>query len=328
MANLYQGAPVPFVGATQINYRNAYKRRLKDRMILGDITSGELKGQFYKKGMTVRIPVPGRVIIRDTQPGAGILYQEPNDTHEDATVGRESYWGLKFQPESTSFMPWDPKGEYFTNATDEMAEHIERKFGRDIINKCHPRNTGNTAGARTGAFDLGGVGNGEAVVLYKTQTQCDAATSVTHREVACDYIVNGFDCLMEQKGAKGEEFFAIIPSVVANRIHTSELKNIDAFAGRNNILRNSVRMLGNLGGGTIIQDDVMIPIFKDSSNKNVYPIVWLSKKAITFYDEVVFRDSNMKDVDSWDEFHRCKSVYDWYVMFPEFFAVGYCQLAV
>lgn len=326
--DLFNGAPRSFVGSTQINYQHSYKRRLRDRMILHEITNSKHKGDFYKKGTTIRIPVPGRVIIRDTQPGGGIIYQKPKDTYEDFTIGRESYWGLEFTPEDTSFMPWDPRSEYFTNATDEMAEHIERKFGRDIINKCHPRNTGNQAGARTGGFVLGAVGDGNAVTLYKTQAQVDGATGVTYRNVAADYFVHGINCLKEQKGAKGEEFFAIAPTIVCDYIQTSELKMAGWMAERNSTLRTDVSMIGKLGGATIIQDDVLLPIFKNTTNgKNVYPILFMSKNAISFVDEVVFRDSNMKDIGSWDEYHRCKSVYDWFVLFPEFFGVGYVELA-
>lgn len=326
MADLFGGAPRSFVGSTQINYQNSYKRRLKDRMILHEITNSKHKGEFHKKGTTIRIPVPDTVVIRDTQPGGGIIYQEPKDTYEDFKITQESYWGLKFMPEDTSFMPWDPRSEYFTNATDQMSEHIERKFGRDVINKCHPRNTGNTAGARTGAFDLGDTGANEAVTLYKTQSQCDAATSVAHRNVAADYFVEGVNCIKEQKGAKGEELFVIAPTAVCSRVQTSELKMANWMGDRNSILRQDVAYIGKLGGATIIQDDVMLPIFKDSG-ANVYPIMFLSRNAISYVDEVVFRDSNMKDVESWDEFHRCKSVYDWFVLFPEFFGVGYVKLA-
>ena len=69
----------------------------------------------------------------------------------------------------------------------------------------------------------------------------------------------------------------------------------------------------------------MLPIFKEGSI-NVYPILFGSKVATTFADEVVFRDDNMKDIETWDEYHRCKSVYDWFLRFPEFIGVAYVTL--
>lgn len=64
-----------------------------------------------------------------------------------------------------------------------MARHIEKKWGADALNKVPSFNKGHTAGITYGNFDLGDVGDGEAVVLYKTQAQVDAAVGVAHREV-------------------------------------------------------------------------------------------------------------------------------------------------
>lgn len=323
MADLYNGAPRAFNATTQIQYQNAYKRKYRDRSIMGMVTNSEWKGRFYKKGTTIRIPIQPSVIIRETKPGADIIYQKPQDTYEDFTIGREFYWALAFMPEDMAFAAWDPKSPIVADAADEMAEFIERKFGRDIINKCDVHNTGNTAGARTGGFKVGAPN--APVTLYKTQAQCDAATSVTNRNVAADYIVHANNCIKEQKGAKGQEFFTVIPTVVADYIQTSELKLAGLYDEQNSLLRKDVSALGRLGGSLVIQDDVMLPFFK-LSGANVYPVIFGSKKAITFADEVVFRDSNLKDKDSWDDYHRCKTVCDWFVRYPEYFGVGYVKL--
>lgn len=326
MADLYNGAPRSFTATQQIQYQNAYKRKYRDRSIMGDITNSDYKGKFYKKGTTIRVPIQPTVIIRDTQPGGGIIYQKPTDTFEDFTIGRESYWGLEFMPEDTAFAPWDPKSPIVADAADEMAEHIERKFGLDIINKCDALNTGNTAGARSGGFKLGEPGSGNQVFLYGTEAACKDS-SKTYKCTAADHIVHCGNCLKEQKGGKGQDLWCVMPTIVGDRIQTSELKLAGLYDDRNSLLRSDVSMLGKLNGMTLIQDDVMLPIFKDVTNGcNVYPILFGSKKAISYADEVVFRDNGMKDVGSWDEFHRCKTVYDWFVTFPEFFGVSYVSI--
>ena len=326
MADLYNGAPRSFTATQQIQYQNAYKRKYRDRSIMGDITNSEFKGKFYKKGTTIKVPIQPTVIIRDTQPGGGIIYQKPADTFEDFTIGRESYWGLEFMPEDTAFAPWDPKSPIVADAADEMAEHIERKFGLDIINKCDARNTGNEAGARSGGFKLGEPGSGKQVFLYGTE-DAKNKSSATYKEVAADFIVHCGNCLKEQKGGKGQDLWCVMPTIIGDRIQTSELKLAGLYDDRNSLLRSDVSMLGKLNGMTLIQDDVMLPIFKDvTKDCNVYPILFGSKKAISFADEVVFRDNGMKDVGSWDEFHRCKTVYDWFVLYPEFFGVAYVSI--
>lgn len=328
MADLFKGMPRSFEATQQISYQNAYKRKYEDKSIMDLITNSDFKGKFYKKGTTIRLPIQPKVMIRETQPGGGIIYQKPKDTHEDFTIGREYYWALEFMPEDTAFAPWDPKSPIVNDAAREMAEHIETQFGADIINKCNKYNTGNHAGARSEGFDLGDVSeNGAQVFLYET-TAARNEGGQKHRAVAPDFIVHCINCIKEQKGAKGQDFFAVIPTIVADKIQTSELKLAGLYEERNSLLREDVAALGKLGGATVIQDDTMLPIFKDTTNNcNVYPILFGSKKAITFADEVVFRDSSMKDISSWDEFHRCKTVCDWFVLYPEFFGVAYVSLA-
>lgn len=329
MADLYHGAPRAFEATQQISYQNAYKRKYEDKSIMDLVTNSDFKGKFYKKGTTIRLPIQPKVIIRETQPGGGIIYQKPTDTHEDFTIGREYYWALEFMPEDKAFAPWDPTAPIVDDAAREMAEHVEMKFGMDVINKCNVHNTGNHAGARSGGFDLGAVDqDGHQVFLYETTQARNEDSSHAHKAVAADHIVHCVNCVKEQKGGKGQDFFCVIPTIVADKIQTSELKLAGLYQERNSLLREDVAALGKLGGATLIQDDTMLPIFKDETNKcNVYPILFGSKKALTFADEVVFRDSGMQDVSSWDEFHRCKTVCDWFAVYPEFFGVSYVSIA-
>lgn len=321
---LFGNAPTSF--PHQIQYQNSYRRKYREKSILPLITNSGWKGHFYKKGMEIRVPIQPTVIIRDTHPGEGIIYQKPKAPEEVFTIGRESYWALEFMPEETEFIPWDVKAPIVNDASEQLAEHIEMKFGKDIILKIDERNKGHHAGARSGGFDLGGPEDGGAIKLFKTQKQADDDSSHDHKEVAPDFIVHCFNSLKEQKGGKGQDFWMVVPTVVADRVQTSELKMAGWMNEANSLLRKDVSAIGGLGGGTIIQDDQMLPIFKDSAGKNVYPILFGSKVATTYADEVVFRGNNLTDKDSWDEYHRCKTIYDWFLRFPEFLGVAYVQV--
>lgn len=330
MADLYTSVPRPFAGTAQINYKNSYKRRLMDRSIMTDITNSNFKGDVGRgKGTTVRVYVPGVVQVRDTRPDGSIIYQQVTDTWEDYTIGREAYWALKFRPEDKAFAPFDIKSPYFTNAADQMARHIERKFGMDIITKVPAYNRGNTAGVKFHGFDLGGVGDGNAVTLYKTQTQCDAATGVQHRDVAADFIVKIANTIKENEGLSEEKVTVIIPSVVKHHLQTSELKYGGLMGQRNLDLRGDVKFLGTMDDTIdVIQDNIMLPVFKNTTNnRNVYPILALTKEAVTYFDDIVFRDDALKDVGDWDEHYRSKQVFDWALVWPQMLALGYVELA-
>lgn len=331
MADIFSNMPRRFAANSQINYKNSYKRRLMDRSILHDITNQNFKGDLGTGvGTKVRVYVPGTVKIRDTRPGGGIIYQEVTDTWEDYTIGRESYWALKFMPETIGFMPWDPRSNYFTNATDQLARHMERKFGADAINKVPAYNRGNSAGAKYGNFDLGDVGS--PVTLYKTQAQVDAATGVQHRDVAADFVVKVSNTIKQGEGLSDSNVIVILPTPLKHHLQTSELKYGGLMGERNARLRGEVKLLGTMDDTiTIYQDDLFysLPgvITQDANGHNIYPILALTKEAFTLMDDVVFRDSGLKDVGNWDEHHRAKHVYDWALVWPQMTALAYVTLA-
>ena len=338
--DLYGGAARNFPATQHIQYAGKFKDKWWDASILQFITNQDYKGMFHKKGTEIRVPIRPVVQIRDTTPGGGIIYQKPKGREEIMTIGRESYWALEFLPEDTEFSAIDIKNPLIGDAANQMAEWIEMKFGADIINKVHPDNSGNTAGRRSHGYMLGAVGSTgsststrpNAVKLFKTQAQCDADSGTTYKEVGPDYVYHCFSCLKEQKGAKGREFFMVIPTIMADRIQCSELKMAGWMNEANSSLRKDVTAIGSFNGNNnnIYVDDTMLPIFSESygtGTVNVYPVLFGAKIATTFAQEVVWRDSNLKDIASWDDYHRCKTVYDWMVRYRQFIGVGYVYMA-
>lgn len=337
---IFDGVQRNFAATAQMRYKNAYKRRLMDRCILHDICNSNpenIKSFLGSgKGAEVELYIPGTVEIRDTQPDGGIVYQQVSDTTEKFGIARESYWALKFRPEDLSFMPWDPKSTYFTNATDMMARHIEKKFGADILTKVPAYNTGNGAGARYANFNLGDTTN--PVALYKTQKQCDdVASTVQYRDVGADYIIKIANTLRQNEGCSGMHVSVIIPSPVKHLLQTSELK-LGGIMGQRNLSlggaerggRAEVKFLGTMDDTvTVVYDDIMFRdagIGKTAGGEQIYPIFAMMSDACAFIDDTVFRDSAMKDIQSWDEHYRAKQIYDWPVLFPQMLACGYVTL--
>ena len=344
MKDIFTGARRNFAATGQMRYKNSYKRRLMDRTILGDICNANpenIKSMLGSgKGTKVELYVPGTVQIRSTTVDGGIVYQQMTDTTEHYTLNREAYWALRFRPEDKAFMPWDPKGEYFTNATDQMARFIEKEFGADIVGKVPSFNQGHNAGVTFGAFDLGAATNGDAVVLYKTQRDMAGDTGVKHRELAADFIVKLQDAIHENEGLSGGHVSVIIPSPVKHHIKTSELKYGGLMGERNIDLgaderggRGEVRFLGTMDNTiTLVENNIMFrehvqTYVKNGVKHTVYPIFAMMSDGCAFIDDTVFRDDDLKSTDNWDSHFRAKQVYDWPVVFPQMMAVGYVELA-
>ncbi len=338
---ILDNVPRHFSATTQMRYKNSYRRRLMDRSIMDDILNGNpenIKGFLGSgKGLKVELYIPDNVKIRDTQPDGEIIYQELTDTTETFGLPYESYWAVKFRPEDIAFNPMDPRSDAFTNATDMMARHIEKKWGADALNKVPSYNKGHAAGITYGNFDLGDVGDGDAVVLYKTQAQVDAATGVEHREVGADFIIKLADTIRQNEGLSGSHITVIMPSPVKHLLKTSELK-YEGFMGSNAALgsdirggRAEVRFLGTMDDTiTVVQNNIMFPArtYMDGNKKHtVYPVYALSRDAYAYISDTVFKDTAMKDIGNWDEHSRAKQVYGWPLLFPQMTAVAYVEIA-
>lgn len=341
---LFDGVTRNYAATAQKRYKNSYRRRLMDRCILDDICNGNPENvkSFLGvgKGAEVELYIPGTVKIRDTKPDGGIVYQQLTDTYETFGINEESYWAVKFRPEDTKFMPFDPKSDTLTNAADMMARHMEKKFGAKMPGLVPAYNRGHNAGATWGSYDLGAPTSGDAVVLYKTQAQCDAATSVEHRDVAADFIVKLANTIRQNEGLSGGHVTVIFPDTVKHHLMTSELKlgglmgqrNVDLGSGERGG-RSEVRFLGTMDDTiSVIQNNIMFresAFTYESSGKRhtVYPIFAMMSDAVAFVHDTILRENALKDVGSWDEHYRAKEVYDFPVLFPQMMAMAYVELA-
>lgn len=330
-----------FAATNQTRYKNAYRRRLMDRCILNDLCNSNpenIKGFLgVGKGSKVELYVPGTVKVRETGIDGGIVYQQMTDTYETYGINHECYWALKFRPEDKAFMPWDPKSEYFTNATDMMARHMEKQFGSYIHTVVPAYNQGENAGITFRSFDLGTVAN--PVRLHKTQTQCDADTADSHKDVTADFLVKVANTLRQGEGLSGYHVNIVIDSVLRHQLETSELK-FEGIMGRNTDLgsgkrggRNEVKFLGTLDDTIgVIQDDIMFRELQQNAGAGglkgkLHPVFAMMSDACAFVHDTIMRDNAMKDIENWDEHYRAKEIYDFPVLFPQMLALGWVKIA-
>ena len=311
-----------FAGTQQEIYTTGFRKRFRDKSILPAITNKEWEGSFKKKGTTIHVKIPPLIQTHKTQPGEKIKYQEPKSGEETFTIGRERYYAFKLEDEDKIFSTEDLDSECVGEGTRQMAEDIECEFLADVYSKCHTANQGNTAGFRSGVFQLGTSTN--PVALYKTTELCKDS-SETYKNVAPDFLVGAINCLCEMPGGLDSTPFIVIPTAIANLVQTSELKRADWMGDAESVLRKSVRYLGQLNGANIIVDN-QLPMWRASgSTAAKFCILFGDTSAITFADEARVK-SNLESVEEWGSFHRSKEIYDWFVRYPERLGCGFVKI--
>lgn len=324
MAYFSTNSPTPPMKGTQITqFERAFKKKLRDKSIMSLITNKKYKGRFQNKGTTIEIPIMPDVDIHHTYYGDNITYQTFTSNTEKFTINRESYYALKFLEEDVKFAQFNIEDPINDEATIRLGEAIETRFFQDILGKCHEKNQGANAGFVSGKYNLGTVTTGATV----------------DKENITDYILEGLTTLREQPGGKTGNYRIVVPSYVGYLLQTSDLKKADWMGDAQSVLRKDVQLLGSIGGADIIVSDKILSAIAAESvaitnddanatkedvfgNTNVYPVMFVDTEAICYADEVSISDK-MRDANAWGTYHRMKVIYDWFVMWPEKFAVGY-----
>lgn len=315
-------AATAFPGTQMIQMEKAFRKRFRDQSIMSLITNSEWKGRFRGTGTEIKIPVLPVLHSYKTMPGEPVKYQTPKGSEESFVINRERAIALHIEQEDKLFADFNIESPILEEATKVIGEEVEYEFLSDIPSKCCAANTGangtGLAGYISGNYKIGSASN--PVSLFKKDS--DIGTGV-FGIAAPDFFAHMAGVLTEQPGGKVGSWRCVIPTAVAVLLQTSELKQADLTGDATSTLRKSVRDIGNLAGMDLLMSD-KIPYTKDG-DANVYPIIALDTTAITFADEFVIKEK-LQDKDEWGEFHRTKMIYDWFVRYPERFAVGYVKI--
>lgn len=316
------GVPLNHPGTQQAIIAKGFKKRLRDMSILPYITNNTYQGEFKHAGTEIQIPILPIITPYRMKPGDKVKYQIPKSTVESFHIGREMGVGLHNEVEDELFARFDINSPILTEASASLNDKREEEFGRDILSKCASFNQGNTAGWMSKDTELGALGGTNGANCIKLLKN---GTPSSKQKLAVDYFVEGLEACSQYPGNSNADWKIVCHSPVAARLQTSELKNADMTGDSTSVIRGSVRKLGRLGDADIFVDNRILPVIKEGT-ATVYPILFIDKSAISFVEEVVLRDMNMKDIDYWGSFNRTKVIYDWFVLYPERFGVGYVTL--
>lgn len=299
-----------------------FKKRFRDQSIIPWITNSEHKGEFKHQGTKITISTLPVIHTYRIRPGDKVKYQLAKGGEESFYINRERGLGLHFLEEDLQFARFDIKGPTITEAAKRLAEDTEAEFFQDIIvnQKCHVKNTGVNAGFISGVYNLG-TPAAPVELVDKLADESKASNKIAGPK----FFTNMADCMDEMPGAADMQKVIVCHTAVANRLHTSDLLTHAEWMGdAKSVLRGGVKAIGELGGCRIMTDN-KLPILK-VSGQSVYPVIILNKSAISFVEEISLNDENMKDINYWGSFSRRKLIYDWFVLFPEFFGIGYVKL--
>lgn len=301
-------------------YSPTLKENMRDATMLTRITNTEFQGKFRNKGDTIIVRKTPLIETKKYIDGKHIAYEDPTAEDEKFTIDRARYYAFRVHDinQALSDIP-NFAGTWTKEGAVQLAEDMETEFFSEVYTQVDTANAGNSAGRISGNYDLGSVAH--PLQLFKTS----AEASSSYQSSVVDAIAACAGALDEQKGGKNARPWLIIPSAVAVRIQTSEMKDASMTGDAKSIIRLGVESIGSIGGMDIYRSNLIYKWTDGTNSKPTFACLFGDNSAITFANEIS-KTEMLRDTDSFSDLHRSLCVYDWFVRWPERIGCMVCQL--
>jgi hypothetical protein len=198
-----------------------------DATVLAAISNTDYEGEIRSMGDTVNIRTQPNITIRDYVKGQNLVVENPDKPKIQLVIDKGEYFSCveddvdKVQTDVNLMDMWSK------DASEQMKIKIDQRVLTDLLPDVSASNRGATAGAKSGAFDLGTAG----APLTITKDGASSTTSIV------DLIVD-MGTVLDEANSPESDRFLIIPARAAGLIKKSELKDASLTGDSTTPLRN------------------------------------------------------------------------------------------
>lgn len=269
-----------------------------DATVLAAIANTDYEGEIKNQGDTVNIRTIPNITIRDYVKGQNLVVENPDKPKLQLVIDKGEYFACveddidRVQSDVKLMDMWSK------DASEQMKIKIDQRVLTDILPDIAATNKGATAGAVSGAFNLGTTGS----PLTVTKDGSGGSTSVTDLVVDMGTVLDEANCPEQNR-------FLIIPARMAGLIKKSELKDASLTGDSQSPLRNG--RLGMIDRFTIY---VSHNLKVTSSTK--YSIIAGTKMGFTFASQMTEMET-IRSETTFGDIVRGLQVYGYKVVKPE-----------
>lgn len=292
-------------------YATSFIKRFYADSIAGVITSQDIFPADLKRcGDQVvfrRAPV-GEIF--DYQANQDLEVSQLNTETVTMVIRRGKYWNLKLD-EIDEKRNCDIK-RYITEFQDNSAlilrQHIDREILSEVPLKADPFNKGVRAGKRTGAYNLGMLG--EPVVL-NSKTILNKLAQLA--------------AVLDEQNVPERGRYVVLPGAAKPVLMMNGLLNDACKSGLGKAILLSQQFVDIAGFKVYFSNNM--PMYMDPKvNKQTFLILAGFKEATGFITQLTERQVIDKDPRSFSKYWRGLNIYDFDVMTPEMLAVMYATI--
>jgi len=294
-------------------YAQAFLARFYSDSIAGVITSQDILPAELKRcgdQVTFRVAPVGEIF--DYVNNQDLEVSTLSTETKTMVVKRGKYWNLKlsYVDESRICNIKDYVNEFMEHSTLILRQQIDREILTEVPLEADPYNKGMKAGIKSGAYNLGQLGN--PVALNKD----NILTKLSHLSTVLD------EQNVPEKGR-----FVVLPTMAKTLFYGNALLNDASRMGTGKAILLSQQFM-EVAGFKIYFTNNMPMYFDPKVNKQTFLILAGFKDATGFITQLTKQEVIDKDPRSFDKYWRALTIYDFAVLTPEKLAVLYASIDI
>lgn len=189
--------------------------------VLNQISNTDYEGEIKNVGDKVNIRTVPDITIRDYEKGGQLTYENPESPLVELAIDRAKYWAMAVDDIDAYQSDLKLLDDWAEDAGEKMKAVLDTDVLGSIYADVDAANAGTTAGAISEDYNLGEAG---------------APVALTTENII-DYIVH-LGSVLDEQSVPETGRWVVLPSVLANRVKRSEIKDASLAGDGTSVLRN------------------------------------------------------------------------------------------
>jgi hypothetical protein len=281
------------------------------KSLVAQISETNFEGTSFKEGSEIVFKRAPRAELFSYRKNQELEVSSMDTTPITMTIKRGSYFNVKLDIVDKMQIDEIMKAlELFKqDASEKLAIEIDRKMIDTMLREAAPCNKGNSAGIRTGRYNLG-VG-GAPVALSGANVM---------------KMIRTLSLVLDEQNLPKSGRFIILPPEATLAFDETILNNTCASGLNKALILTEAYNIPQLAGFTVYFSSNM-PSYAENG-QIAYPIIAGLKGATGYVMQLEKMQHIDQDSRSFSEYWRGLWIYDWKVIRPEMLAAAYVTIAV
>lgn len=279
------------------------------QLVMAQITMTEHTEKIKNVGDTVNVRTRPTFTWHPYTKGMDMFPDNPEAPVVQMTIDRAGYFYYKVDNIDKYQSDINMMDDWAEGAVQDSKIAIETEYFADIYADAHASNIGLTAGAKTGAINLGTTGS--PITLTKQ--------NVLEKIIACGVV------LSEQNVPDDRMRYGVMPPYALGLVALSDIKDASLSGDGQSTIRTGAGRVGRVGNFEIYETNLLAQV--TDGTDTCYNLMFGHKKAVAFVIQNIELVYFEKLERTSGQANRCLQAYDWKAFRPESLSVLYAKFA-